>query len=242
MLARTTVRLAAAAAAGGSNDALNVLLFLGSTRAGIPPPTTPGGAGVRVGAWCADELRARGHTVTVVNPIDTALPLLQKPHFAYRKGGAPEVLEGLAEQIRDADAYVMVTPEYNHSPSPALLNTLNHFGSSLFSFKPASIVSYSGGQWGGTRAATLLRPVLGELGALPVSAMVHVPHAPKVFNEDGSVNVAEGEDVARWRDYGARSWSQLEWWGTAARRHREVVDPTKDSPPFATDPTQRNAP
>ena len=49
--------------------------------------------------------------------------------------------------IKAADAFVMVTPEYNHAPSPALLNTLNHFGSSLFSFKPSAIVSYSQGQW-----------------------------------------------------------------------------------------------
>jgi len=37
----------------------------------------------------------------------------------------------------------MVTPEYNHAPGPALLNLLDHFGSSTFSFKPSVIVSYS---------------------------------------------------------------------------------------------------
>ena len=41
--------------------------------------------------------------------------------------------------------------------------------------------------------------------------------------------------------YGARSWSQLEWWATATKRHRQRVDPTLDSPPFATEPAERDA-
>ena len=131
-----------------SNDALSVLVFLGSTRQGIPPPTTPGGAGVRVGTWCAEELRLRGHTVTVVDPLDTNLPLLRQPHFGYRVGEAPAVLEELASEIRGADAYVMVTPEYNHAPSPALLNTLNHFGS-RWAWGGGGVEGGGGGQRGG---------------------------------------------------------------------------------------------
>ena len=71
-----------------------------------------------------------------------------KPHFSYQKGKAPEGLESLAQSIVAADAFVMISPEYNHSMSPALAHLLNHFGSSLFSFKPSAIVTYSAGQWG----------------------------------------------------------------------------------------------
>ncbi|KAJ1488355.1 flavoprotein-like protein, partial [Baffinella frigidus] len=110
---------------------------------------------------------------------------LRKPHFAYAQGKAPEVLETLAGLVASADCYVMVTPEYNHAASPALMNTLNHFGSSLFSFRPSAIVSYSMGQFGGVRAAANLRPFLSELGCLPVSAMVHVPHAHEALTPDG---------------------------------------------------------
>ena len=91
-------------------------------------------------------LRARAHDVDIVDPVTEDLPLLRRPHFTY--GTAPPNLEELALRLRNADAYVMCTPEYNHAPSPALLNTLNHFGSSIFSFKPSLIVSYSAGQWG----------------------------------------------------------------------------------------------
>jgi NAD(P)H-dependent FMN reductase len=93
--------------------------------------------------------------------------MMEKPEFCYRRKDVPEKLEQFKQIFVEADAYVCITPEYNHAPSPGLLNVLNHFGSSVFSFKPSAIVSYSGGQWGGTRAAIALRPILSELGALP---------------------------------------------------------------------------
>ena len=77
----------------------------------------------------------------------------------------------------------------NLTLSPALLHVLNHFGSSLFSFKPSLIVSYSAGQWGGVRAANALRPILSALGALPVSAMIHVPKAGEAFDEDTYIDL-----------------------------------------------------
>jgi NAD(P)H-dependent FMN reductase len=123
-------------------DGLNILVFQGSTRTDGPP--SPACVGRRVALWVQTALTARKHAVQVVDPLEG--PLI-KPHFAYPQGRAPQQLEELAVLIKAADAFVMVTPEYNHAPSPALLNTLNHFGSSLFSFKPSAIVSYSQGQW-----------------------------------------------------------------------------------------------
>jgi chromate reductase, NAD(P)H dehydrogenase (quinone) len=88
-----------------------------------------------------------------------------KPHFAYARNKAPEALEDLASLIEQADGFVMVSPEYNHSMSPALADLLNHFGSSLFSYKPSLIVTYSAGQWGGTRAAVAMRTFLADSAA-----------------------------------------------------------------------------
>ena len=216
--------------------ALRILVFQGSTR--IDGPPRPARVGERVVEWAASTLRDRGHQVTITDPIETGLPLLQKPHFAYAPGRAPDNLESLAQLIASSQAYVMVTPEYNHGPSPALLNTLNHFGSSLFSFKPSAIVSYSQGQWGGVRAAHGLRAPLSELGCLPVSAMIHVPKAHQVLGARGE----PVEDAERWASYADRTWSQLEWWGTAAAAHRLAVDPFSRSEPLVNNPTQRNAP
>lgn len=222
--------------AAATSTALRILIFQGSTR--IDGPPRPARVGERVAKWAQRALAERGHSITVVDPVEVDLPLLRKPHFAYARGRAPEPLNELAQLIADAEAYVMVTPEYNHAPSPALLNTVNHFGSSLFSFKPSAIVSYSQGQWGGVRAAHSLRAPLSELGCLPVSAMVHVPNAHEAFDDSG----VPTSDPDRWQSYGARTWSQLEWWGTAAAAHRQVVDPLEASAALTRDPSQRNAP
>ena len=217
---------------------LRILIFQGSTRSQGPP--MPARVGERIGLWAADALTKRGNNVVVCDPMETALPLLQKPHFAYARGKAPAELEDLAELIRESDAYVMITPEYNHAPSPALLNTLNHFGSSLFAFKPSAIISYSQGQWGGVRAAAGLRAPLSELGCLPVSAMIHIPRAHEAFDANG---VATGEGAAeRWARYGARTFSQLEWWAAAAASQRIIQDPFQESAAFLDEPAQRNAP
>ena len=218
------------------NAALRILVFQGSTRVSGPP--RPARVGERVVRWAADELRSRGHEVDVVDPVETELPLLRKPHFAYAAGRAPEPLDTLAQAIAASQAFVMVTPEYNHAPSPALLNTLNHFGSSLFAFKPSAIVSYSQGQWGGARAAHSLRAPLSELGCLPVSAMVHVPKAHEAFDADGR----PAQDAQRWAAYGSRTWSQLEWWASAAVAHRAKVNPFDASEALLGKPSQRNAP
>ena len=215
-------------------DPLRIVIIQGSTRVEGPP--RPARVGHRVSLWAERALQQRGHAVETIDPVETPLPLLVKPHFAYASGAAPKVLEEMAEKLRKADAYVCVTPEYNHAPSPALLNILNHFGSSVFSFKPSAIGSYSQGQWGGTRAAAALRPILSELGCLPVSAMVHVPKAHEQMDEAGAT---VGEE---WQAYGDRVWAQLEWWARAASEHRKVSDPFNVSPAFVRAPSQRNAP
>lgn len=225
-----------------SQDQLNILVFLGSVRTSTPP--RPARLGERVAHYCCESLTAMGHEAQLVDPLDVDVGRPSgsqafKPHFSYAKGRAPEDLDRLAKKIEAAEAYVMVSPEYNHSMSPALADLLNHFGSSLFSYKPSTIVTYSAGQWGGARAAVNMRTFLSELGCLPVSAMVHFPKAQDVLTEHGQV--APDHDAASWDSYCARSWKQLEWWGIAARNHRRHSDPARVAAPFLSSPEQRNA-
>lgn len=218
-------------------SALDVVVVTGTTRTDGPPRPI---LGPRVAHFVVQGLERRGNKVTLLDPRELGLPLLEKPEFAYTNSQVPDLLRETRQTLQRADAYVMVTPEYNHAPSPALLNTLNHFGSSVFSFKPSAICSYSAGQWGGTRAALALRPVLSELGCLPVSAMVHIPQAASLLDQDG--NLSNAEEQAHWDGYLDRCLAQLEWWGEAAQRRRKEVDPFDDSPAFTKNPSQRNAP
>ena len=116
-----------------STHALHLAVITGSTRTSGPPTIL----GPRVNAFLLATLKTRGHSITHIDPND--FTLLDKPHFGYAPGKAPENLQRVHSILRDADGYVCVTPEYNHSPSPALLNVLNYFGSSVFSFKPSAI-------------------------------------------------------------------------------------------------------
>lgn len=214
---------------------LRLLVFLGSVRDSAPP--RPRRLGERVARACAARLSAVGHDVELVDPLALDLPSPFKPHFAFAPGKAPEVLETLAGRIAAADGYVMVSPEYNHSMSPALADLLNRFGASLFAFKPSVIATYSAGRWGGARAAVNMRTFLAELGCLPVSAMIHVPEAQEVFAPDGTY--AEGQEAARWDAYLDRAFDQLAWWAEAAAAQRARRAGTE---PFLKDPSQRNAP
>lgn len=219
---------------------MNILVFLGSVRDSTPP--RPARLGARVAKAMVTTLKdsADNLDVTLIDPLDYDLSGVFKPHFAYSKSQVPEELGKLAEQIKAADAYVMVSPEYNHSMSPALSHLLNHFGSSLFSYKPSAIVTYSAGQWGGMRAAVGMRTFLAELGCLPVSAMIHIPRAQQVLTPEGIFT--DDENAAEWTGYFGRTFSQLIWWAEATKLQRDRVDPDEMIGHFKKDPSQRNAP
>jgi NAD(P)H-dependent FMN reductase len=220
---------------------MKFLVFLGSVRTTTPPE--PARLGERVARACVSyiEQTLDGVEVELIDPLDYDLGPVFKPHFAYHQKDMPKKLQALADKIEEADGYVMVSPEYNHSMGPALANLLNHFGASLYSYKPSAIATYSAGQWGGARAAVALRSFLGELGCLPVSAMIHVPKAQDVLNEKGEfVDTARDSDA--WAGYFGRTLNQLWWWAQATQKQRRASDPRKLAKDFKRDPSQRNAP
>mmetsp|Transcript_27024 Transcript_27024/g.39991 ORF Transcript_27024/g.39991 Transcript_27024/m.39991 type:complete len:283 (-) Transcript_27024:104-952(-) len=254
--------LITAASFSYSTDALNICIISGSTRTNGPPRPI---LSDRVTSFIESSIssrreisgdnneigqRMKQHHISTLNAKSIAL--LERPHFTYPPSQMPSNLQDMHQTLNSADAYIIITPEYNHSPCPGLLNLLNHFGSSTFSFKPSGIVSYSAGQWGGTRAAHSLRPFLSELGCLPVSAMVHIPNAGDILDENGKVNIDSGKDLEdgidsdnamkRWEGYTDRMMTQLEWWGQAAKNQRDSVDPLSRSPAFQKSPSERNAP
>lgn len=126
---------------------MKFLVFLGTVRDSTPPK--PARLGFRVAQACLKCLEGRyeDHQFELVDALDYPFDHIFKPHFAYPRSKAPDELNTLADKIAAADGYIMISPEYNHSLSPALAHLLNHFGSSLFSYKPSAIVTYSAGQW-----------------------------------------------------------------------------------------------
>lgn len=75
------------------------------------------------------------------------LPLLKKPLFHYEDPvKAPQALIEADKRLKAADAFVVVSAEYNHCIPPALTNLMSHFGSKSYSYKPSGIVTYSIGE------------------------------------------------------------------------------------------------
>lgn len=219
---------------------MKFLVFLGSVRDSTPP--RPARLGERVAKSCMACLQSRysDHEFELVDAIDYPMDTVFKPHFSYAKSQVPADLDCLANKIQQSDGYIMVSPEYNHSMSPALSHLLNHFGSSLFSYKPSAIVTYSAGQWGGMRAAVGMRTFLSELGCLSVSSMIHVPKAQEVLTDDGSMQ--ETQDKSTWFNYFAQTFNQLIWWAEATHQQRQLVDPLSMGRTFKRSPTERDAP
>lgn len=73
--------------------------------------------------------------------------ILKNPlHFYRNPADAPQWLRDTNELIKDADGYLLLSPEYNYTLSPALTNMIDHFPPSSFRHKPAGVVSYSMGK------------------------------------------------------------------------------------------------
>src|SRR5699024_10079378 len=77
-----------------------------------------------------------------------------------------------AASVDEADAYVLVVPEYNFGPTPALLNALNYVYRE-WNYKPAGFVSY-GGVSGGLRSVEATEPTLTSLKVMPLLEQVPV--------------------------------------------------------------------
>src|SRR5215212_11949906 len=140
--------------------------------------------GIRVARWIEEKLENRNHIVFFIDPLELNLPLLDR---MYKEMENPsEKLKDLRNKIKDAEGYLSVTPEYNHSTSAAMKNTLDYFLEEYF-FKPSAIVSYSPGMFGGINAAQQLRLIFAELGAPSISSSFSIPRLHKVFSEDGKL-------------------------------------------------------
>ena len=174
--------------------------------------------GIKAARFAMRLLAARGHDVTLVDPCQLKLPLLDRMYKEYPRGSAPEVLEGLAALYRAADAFVIVTGEYNHSIPPALSNLLDHFLEEYF-FRPSAIISYSSGSFGGVRAAVQLRAMLCELGMPSTPSMFAIPKIGTALTEEGMPN-----DPAFEKRF-SRFASELEWYGEALRERRKLGVP-----------------
>jgi NAD(P)H-dependent FMN reductase len=151
---------------------LKVAIILGSTR--------PGRNGEAVAKWVHDLARKRTNVeFELVDVKDFNLPLLDEPVPPSQGQYSKPHTKAWAAKIEAFDAFVFVTPEYNHSTCGALKNALD-FLYKEWNNKAAGFVSY--GSAGGTRAVEHLRLIMAELQIADVRAQVSLSLATDFEN------------------------------------------------------------
>lgn len=96
------------------------------------------------------------------------------------------VLRKWSDKIKQADAYILLTPEYNSGYPAPLKNALDCLYTE-WNNKPVAFVGYSGGPSGGTSTLAQLRQVAHALKMIPVVTDVKIPYSWKAFNEQGDL-------------------------------------------------------
>jgi NAD(P)H-dependent FMN reductase len=202
-----------------TTTALSIKVILGSTREAR--------FGDKPAHWVLGEARQRaGVEADLLDLRDYPLPFFDRPVGPSREGGvykSPEVTRW-AEQIAKADAFIVVSPEYNHGYPAVLKNAFDHI-SPEWARKPIGFLSY--GSAGGARAVEQLRLVAVELQMWPMRSALHlpldvylaalkepVPPNPQVF--DPMKKSMFGDVVARFFD-------ELLWAGNALKTARSAT-------------------
>ena len=142
--------------------------------------TRPGRAGEPIAHWFVERARAHGgFGVELVDLKALALPPLDEPRHPRLAQYEHEHTKRWSAQVARADAFVMVTPEYNFSSPPALLNAFDYLLHE-WAYKPAGFVSY-GGVSGGTRSAQMTKQTMTALKMVPLVEAVHIPFFQKLI-------------------------------------------------------------
>jgi NAD(P)H-dependent FMN reductase len=126
-----------------------------------------------VANWVLEKAKKRTDAqFEVVDIKEFKLPLLDEPVPPSMAQYSQPHTKLWAQKVASFDAYIFVTPEYNHAPSAALKNAID-FLYAEWNNKAAGFVSYGGGASGG-RAVEQLRQVMAELQVADVRAQVQL--------------------------------------------------------------------
>ena len=144
------------------------------TLATIAVSTRPGRVGIHVAGWMQGVAeRHGGFASRLVDLAEVGLPLYDEPKHPRLRDYRHEHTKRWSAIVDAADAFVFVAPEYNHGPSPALVNALAYVLHE-WACKPAGFVSY-GGVSGGLRAVQSAKLTLINLRVVPLNEGVVIP-------------------------------------------------------------------
>jgi NAD(P)H-dependent FMN reductase len=135
----------------------------------------------RVALHLENALQNTDHHIDLIDLRESNLPPIENVYSSI--DAAPEEFRYVAEKMFNADAFILVTPEYNGSYAPAMKNLLDHFPKQ--NHKVFGLVTASPGALGGIRAAMQLQQLVPALFGIASPHMLVVPQVDKKFNEQG---------------------------------------------------------
>jgi len=189
-------------------------MIVGSVREG-----RRGGA---IGEWAYRLAAARTDmSVELIDLKEWNLPMFDLAKPPMMGEYADPLQQRWAEKIKEADGYLFICPEYNHSFPPSLKNALDYLYAE-WGRKPASFIGY--GPSGGIRAIEQLRLVLIELNMAPLNSAVHLSQVHKKI-EHNQFQGAE-HDVTSLNEV----LDDLLWWSQALSEGRRRLPNTSGNP------------
>lgn len=190
-------------------DKLNVKIILGSTREGRFSD--------KVGAWVSGVLNKRAEMQgEVLDLRDYPMPFFDQaetPGYKSKPYAEPNVVKWTAK-IKEADAFIIIAPEYNHG-YPAVLKNALDWVYQEWNNKPVGFVGY--GSALGARSIEQLREVAVELQLAPIRNAVHVSYA---LAQDIAKGTPAEQVFAPFNDRLSGLLDQLAWWGNALKAAR----------------------
>ena len=202
-------------------DTHRLQIVVGSTR--------PDRAADHLLPWVRTRAEQHGRfEVEVLDLREWPLPMFQETFATLGDINDPTYSEPIVrawnKKVAEADAFLFITPEYNHSVPGVLKNAIdNVFVSFAFRNKPAGMVGYSGGPIGGARAVEHLAHIAVEAEMVPLRNSVLVGGVAGAFDDDDQP-VDPTTDVAL-----AITLDDLAWWAdalTPARAAGQLVPGT----------------
>ncbi|MFZ3011870.1 MAG: NAD(P)H-dependent oxidoreductase [Minisyncoccia bacterium] len=190
---------------------IKIKVIIGSTREGRFSD--------KAAAWITEEIKKQtGIIVEMLDLRDYDMPFFNEavsPSFK-KEPYENEAVARFTKKIDEGDAFIMVTPEYNHSTSGVLKNAIDWIGPE-WNNKPIAFVSY--GSVGGARAVEQLRLIAIELQMAPIREAIHIngeQYFPVIMGGGDHLKL-----LASYEDKAQNMISRLFWWAKALKTARE---------------------
>lgn len=193
-------------------EKLNVKVIIGSTR--------PGRFSEKPAQWILGELKKQPEiNAELLDLRDYPLPLFNEPVSPSNRKEpyTEEPMAAWQKKIAEADAFIIVSPEYNHGYSPVLKNALDYL-SKEWHRKPVAFISY--GTVGGARAVQQLRQVVIDLRMAPLAAAIHMLGEPLSTLKEAQSPV-DSELFAIYAEKAEKLIAEILWWGSALKNARK---------------------